>query len=171
MATVGPSGGKARRRSLEGVLAIVALLLIGLLGIWSTDRITLQGERTIFAVRCEDGAWDGERCTGRLAAGERYAFRASATRHEVVHWVRGSHAPSGKYGDCTVNDRDNWSCTIRTDERPAVTRAMVNGMLTDACPEAAGRIYWVPKWKWWALDLGIGRFDSAAGSVPDCTAH
>ena len=156
-------------RPLTGVVLIVALLLIAIGLVWASDRITLQGERTIFAVNCEAGQWDGDRCTGTLVPGERYAFRASNSRREVLHWIRGSQSPSGKYSDCSVKDRDNWSCELRIDQRPFMTRAMVNGVLTNVCAQAAGSFHWVEKWKWWVLRLGIARFHWASGSGPDCS--
>ena len=155
-------------RSITGVLLGVALLLASVLLIWASDRITLQGERTLFAVSCEQGQWEGERCTGRLVPGDRYAFRTSKSRREVLHWIRGSQAPSGKYTDCNIKDRDNWSCDIRRTQGSGMTRAMTNGVLTDICPESTGRFHWVSKWKWWALRIGIASFDSSAGSGPDC---
>jgi hypothetical protein len=157
-------------RSLAGLVMVIALLLIAILLIWASDRITLQGERTIFAVKCEQGRWDGERCTGRLVPGDRFAFRASTVRHEVLHWIRGSQSPSGKYSDCSIKDRDNWSCEVQSTQGPRTTRAMVNGVLTNVCPQSNARYHWVSKWKWWALTVGIASFDSANGSGPDCAA-
>ena len=90
------------------VLVLAALAIL----VWASDHITLQGERTIYSVTCEGGAWDGLRCTGRLAAGDRYRFRASPSRNEVLYWVAGSRAPSGKYTDCKVASRDNWTLSL-----------------------------------------------------------
>ena len=64
-------------RVLRGLLILV---VFGVL-IWLSDRVTLQGERTVFTVKCEHGAWQGSHCTGKLVPGERYAFRASPRRH------------------------------------------------------------------------------------------
>src|SRR4051812_33853388 len=93
------------------IIALVVLSLSALV-VWSSDRITMQGERTVFTVQCQNGVWKGASCSGRLVPGDRYAFRASALRHEVIYWTRGSQEPSGRYSDCTVVDRDNWSCNV-----------------------------------------------------------
>jgi hypothetical protein len=81
-------------------------LILGLVGlgtlIWASDHVTLEGERTIYTVTCESGVWDGLRCTGRLVAGDRYRFRSSRSRNEVMYWTAGSDAPSGKYASCQV---------------------------------------------------------------------
>src|SRR5664279_4924927 len=74
---------------------MLAVLGLGIL-IWASDRITLQGERTIYSVICEGGDPVSLRCTSRLAVGERYRFRASVCRNEVVYWIAGSRARSGK---------------------------------------------------------------------------
>ena len=75
---------------------LYVLVIVGALGvfIWSSDRVTLEGERTVYTVTCEQGAWDGLRCTGRIAAGDRHRFRSSRSRREVVYWIAGSAAPS-----------------------------------------------------------------------------
>ena len=73
----GARRGWSRLTRLVGVVAIIALLSALL---WGSDRITLQGERTIFTVDCAGGVWEGARCTGNLVPGKRYAFRASKAR-------------------------------------------------------------------------------------------
>jgi len=118
-----------RHRFIVSLPGLVILAILGLV-IWSSDRITLQGERTIYTVNCERGVWQGTRCTGKLAPGERYAFRASPRRHEVLYWIRNSRAPSGKFSDCTVRDRDNWTCNLEMGEEPAVAYEMVKGRPT-----------------------------------------
>jgi hypothetical protein len=128
------------------------LVILGALGvfIWSSDRITLEGERTVYTVNCEQGEWDGLRCTGRLTAGDRHRFRSSRSRHEVAYWIAGSAAPSGKYSDC-----DLWSCKVQAGERPSITHEMSDGR---PVPRAAGvdlPFHAVTKWKWWALRIGV----------------
>jgi hypothetical protein len=48
----------------------IALLALVVLALWASDRITLQGERTIFTVKCDGGTWQGRRCSGRMVPGE-----------------------------------------------------------------------------------------------------
>ena len=143
--------------------SLAPLLLLSLLGflIWVSDRVTLQGERTVYTVSCARGEWVGARCTGVLMPAERYAFRASASRNEVFHWIRGTSAPSGTFTDCTVKDRDNWSCRIPTGPLETSTCAMVKGNPTPGCRSAAVPIHDVPKWKWWAMRAGITIFTDA----------
>ena len=146
------------RKPLGGLLVLV---VFGLL-IWLSDRITLQGERTIYLVKCEQGAWKVTRCSGSLVPGERYAFRASPRRHEVIYWIRGSDLPSGKYTDCTVIDRDNWSCNVGTDQQPTIAYEMVNGRPTRGAQGLALPFHDVPKWKWWLMKVGIEFFSEAS---------
>jgi hypothetical protein len=131
------------------ILAVLALL------IWGSDRITMQGERTIYTVECAGGAWEGTHCPGKLVPGPRYAFRASRTRGEVLHWIRGSTEPSGRYSDCTIKDRDNWSCNAQVDGKPQLTYEMVNGRPTRGVGGLTTAFHDVPKWKWWALRMNV----------------
>jgi len=147
-------------RVLRGLLILV---VFGVL-IWLSDRVTLQGERTVFTVKCEHGAWQGSHCTGKLVPGERYAFRASPRRHEVIYWIRGSQTPSGTYTDCTVLDRDNWSCNVRSDRQVTIAYQMVNGRPTQGGHGLALPFHDVAKWKWWLMKLGLDLFSNANDS-------
>lgn len=144
-------------KSLFGIVLIALLAVV----LWGSDRITLQGERTIFTVNCDRGSWQGNRCTGDLAPGSQYAFRASHARNEVLYWVRGSNAPSGKFSDCMVKDRDNWTCNVHIDQQPALTFEMSKGKPTRGLLGLGMPFHSVPKWKWWALSLGIHSFSIA----------
>jgi hypothetical protein len=138
------------------MLRLWAFLILGLGGcatlIWASDRITLQGERTIYTVICANGVWDGLQCAGHLVPGDRHRFRASHSRNEVVYWIAGSDAPSGRYTDCQVKNRDNWICTVQADQPHSIVREFSDGrpIVTFTPP-----FYAVAKWKWWALDAGL----------------
>jgi hypothetical protein len=140
-----------RRRRARWIAPASLVALIVVTTIWASDRITLQGERTIYTVECVDGAWDGDRCGGRLVPGPRYAFRASVRRHEVIYWIRDSAAPSGKYTDCTVTNRDNWRCSVQRDQPMPLTFAMHDGRPTGGGAGLTVPFHEVPKWKWWAI--------------------
>jgi len=146
---------------IQKILLGIALLGIVALVLWGSDRITLQGERTIFTVNCEGGTWQGSHCTGTLVAGDQYAFRASRSRNEVIYWIRGSSAPSGKFSDCTVKDRDNWTCNVQVDQKPALTFEMIKGKPTRGGAGLALPFHHVPKWKWWAISMGAHAFAEA----------
>jgi hypothetical protein len=148
---------KAVRRTLYVVVVVIAVSLL----IWGSDRITLQGERTIYTVECEQGVWQDNRCTGRLVAGERYAFRASPRRHEVLYWVRNSNAPSGKYSDCAVTDRNNWSCNVQVGQLPSIAYELKDGRPTRSGGGLTMAFHDVPKWKWWLIDIGVSVFREA----------
>ena len=135
---------------------------LGLL-VWGSDRITLQGERTFYTVSCEPDVWEDTRCTGKLVPGERYAFRASASRHEVIYWIRGSTEPSGKYADCKVVDRDNWTCSIQVGQKASIAFEMKKGRPTRINDGKVIPFHDVQKWKWWLMKFGVGVFTEAAG--------
>jgi hypothetical protein len=112
---------------MRKVLPYVVTVLVFLAGvIWTSDQVTLEGERTIYSVNCADGTWSGLRCTGRLVPGDRYRFRASRTRNEVVFWIAGSTEPSGIHRDCTVRDRGNWTCNTKAGDQQSVTNEMAH---------------------------------------------
>ena len=142
---------------------ICVILVLGGLGfvIWASDQITLQGERTLYTVTCEQGVWEELRCTGRLAAGDLHRFLVSRNRNEVVFWISGSRVPSGKYTDCTVIDRDNWTCNVGANEQPAIVRELSYGRPTLSGSGLTVPFHAVAKWKWWALHAGLPGFVKA----------
>jgi hypothetical protein len=144
-------------------LSIVLVIVVVALGIfiWSSDRITLEGERTIYSVACQNGTWEGLRCTGRLSAGDRYRFRASRSRREIVYWIAGSSGASGKYTDCDVTDRDRWSCKPSPGDIPSIAHALSDGRPVPNAVLSDLPFHAVNKWKWWALDAGIPIVSSA----------
>jgi hypothetical protein len=145
----------------RSLFAVAALALFAFL-IWASDTITLQGERTIYTVNCEHGAWKDLRCTGKMVAGDRYRYRASTSRHEVIFWVAGLPKPSGRYTDCDVRNRGNWSCNATLDAAPSITREMTNDQATHGPAGLTISFHAVPKWKWWLLRVGLVTMNEAA---------
>jgi hypothetical protein len=139
----------------------IAIVVIALgLALWASDKITYEGERTIYTVRCEQGSWDGLQCKGTMVAGDRYRFRASVSKQEVLYWVVGSPEPSGKFSRCTVKDRGNWSCAENAGP-PTIARAMMNGRPRREDDGQHIPFRAVPKWVWWVLDVGIHVYSKA----------
>ena len=54
--------------AMRKLLAAIVFAVLLALGLWASDRITMQGERTIFTVNCDNGSWQGDRCNGKLVA-------------------------------------------------------------------------------------------------------
>lgn len=157
-----PAPKERRRGDAVNVALFVTVVFAGLAAfIWASDRITLEGERTIYTVACEQGVWDGLRCTGRIKAAERYRFRASRSRHEIVYWVAGSPRPSGKYLDCDVTDRDRWSCKAGPGDLPTIAHELQDGKPVQRIGGVDLPFHAVHKWKWWAMDFGIPGFSKA----------
>ena len=138
---------------------IIAAALI--VAMWASDKITYEGERTIYTVRCEQGSWDGLLCRGTMVAGERYRFRASVSKQEVLYWVVASSQPSGKYTQCVVKDRGNWSCEASAGQPRTIARAMMNGRPRREGDEQHIAFHAVPKWVWWVLDAGLHVYSKA----------
>lgn len=143
-------------------LATAALLILVLGGfLWASDRVTVQGERTVYTVECTGGQWQGLHCTGRLAAGDRHTFKASRARQEVLYWIVGSTLPSGRFSDCVVKDRGNWTCNVLADQPRTLTREMRHDVPTAGPAGLVLPFHAVPKWKWWAIREGLGSFTDA----------
>ena len=154
--------GRRRGSTFTRTLSVALLIAFVVALLWGSDRITLQGERTIYTVQCDHGTWDGNACSGKLVPDKRYAFRASKARREVIYWVRGSDAPSGKYNDGEVIDRDHWTCSATVGGVPAtIAFEMVNGRPTRVDGGLVLPFHAVPKWKWWLMDAGVGLFREA----------
>jgi len=144
--------------------AIVGVIVIALgIALWGSDKITYEGERTVYTVRCEQGDWEGLACKGKMVAGDRYRFRASVSKQEVLYWVVGSSQPSGKFSRCTVKDRGNWECEENAGPgQPAtITRSMSNGRPKRDDGYHNVPFHAVPKWVWWVLDSGVHMYSKA----------
>ena len=144
--------GNVMVKRVFGILFALGLLCAV---VWASDRVTLQGERTIYTVNCEQGVWQGLECTGRLAAGDRYRYLSLKTRHELIFWIAASKEPSGKLIDCTVENRGNWSCKANADSARSITHEMVNDKAKPDPTALTRPFHAVPKWKWWLLRAGL----------------
>jgi len=133
--------------------ALVVAFALALL-VWALDRVTFQGERVLYSVTCTGGAWQQGVCTGRMHAADRYAFRASLRRQEVIAWVIGSPARSRTYTQCDVKSRDRWACTAPAPEAPNARLHMAKGR-TRCDAESAQPVHVVAKWKWYLLRTGV----------------
>lgn len=105
----------------------LAFLVIGALLIWAGDNVTIQGERTVYTVDCQGGSWTGNRCSGKLAAGPRFRYRALKARGEVLFWTLGVQEPSAKLTGCTIRDGRNWTCPPSAEAPKSVTLALTRG--------------------------------------------
>ena len=139
------------------VIAVIAALGFAA---WASDFVTMQGERTIYTVDCRDGAWTGNRCAGKLVAGPRYRYRALAPHKEVIFWTVGSDEPSGKFGECAIQDGRNWVCQANGDAARSITLQMVEGLPIAGPGTKPFRA--VSKWRWMLLKRGW----SAKSDVP-----
>ena len=134
-------------------LAITAVAAV----IWSSDSVTLQGERTIYTADCDSGRWASNTCSGRMLAGNRYRYRALKAHGEVFFWIFGSSTePSGKLVDCTIQDGRNWSCpATNIDAARTVTIALKYGHPVSNPAWPTRPLHSVSKVAWYMLKIGI----------------
>jgi hypothetical protein len=103
---------------------MITLLFIG----WLSDQVSLNGERTVYTVECQDGPWEGSSCTGKLMIGNRYRFRILKEQREVLFWTAGNTTePSGKFSDCEIIDGRNWRCNPDADAAHTIAHEMQHG--------------------------------------------
>lgn len=124
--------------------------------VWGADFITLQGERTIYTAGCDNGAWVGNRCTGKLVAAERFRFRALKAHSEVFFWTVGvASDPTGKFTQCVISDGRNWSCKPNADVPKSITLEMLRGRPVRDLTGKTRPSHPVSKWTWTLLRYGI----------------
>ena len=136
-------------------IAIIAMFAVLAAAAWSTDTITLQGERTIFTVDCIEGDWLGDHCSGTLGAADRYRYRALRAHREVLFWRVGVAEESGKLTDCQIQDGRNWVCNPDADASRSIALELRHGQ---PIADSAGRtrsFHAVDKWRWWLMHWGI----------------
>jgi len=142
------------------VIAPAVLVVSGL--IWAADFITLQGERTVYTANCDNGTWEGNRCTGSLSAGGRFRFRALKAHSEVFFWNVGvASDPTGKFTGCEVTDGRNWTCQPNADGARSITLQMRHGK---PVPDTTGKTrasHPVSKLTWTLLRYGAYRGNTA----------
>jgi hypothetical protein len=136
-------------------------MALAALALWSTDNITIQGERTIYTVQCQRGSWQDKRCSGELVAGPRFRYRALGPHREVVFWVVGSSEPSGKLNNCIIEDGRHWKCPENADSPRSITLEMSHGFPIHRPPNQPLQFHSVSKISWTLLNLGL-RFTNTA---------
>jgi hypothetical protein len=145
------------------VIAILAALGFAA---WASDFVTMEGERTIYTVDCVSGSWQGDRCSGKVAAGTRYRFRALKPHGEVIFWIVGSKEPSGRFNDCKIEDGRNWVCKMCADASRSITLQMAHGKPVADAALATRPYRAVSKWRWLLLQRGY----TAGRPVPPAVA-
>lgn len=132
------------------------VLLFLVIFVWSTDRVSLQDERTVYTVNCVNGMWNGSRCSGTLSAGPRYRYRALKAHKEVLFWILGAQESSSKLISCTIQDGRNWTCPHSTDAPKSLTLEMARGEPLQNAAWSTRPFHAVPKVTWWLLEFGFG---------------
>lgn len=152
------------RRSLRFILPLLMVAIFIGAFLWAIDFVTLEGEWTVYTVECKQGTWNGDRCTGKLVAAERYRFRALKAHSEVLFWVVGStKESSGRFTQCEVENRENWTCKANADSPRSITLAMSKGRPVPDPAANARSFHAVPKVKWLLLHYG-SVFSDMAGN-------
>jgi hypothetical protein len=117
-------------------------------------------------VDCQQGQWQGERCSGALATGHRYRFRALKAHREVLYWIVASTEPSSHYVGCTIEDGRNWTCPATGQPAKTITLAMARGQPVPDRSASPVPFHAVHKLRWLLLKAGLPAGHSADSSEP-----
>ncbi|HEX5685920.1 MAG TPA: hypothetical protein VFY73_17990 [Ideonella sp.] len=147
MATV----AKLHRFLLTGLAGMLALVI---LQVWVTDCITPQGSWTLYSVHCQAGAWQGDRCGGRLVAASRYRMRIDRAASEVAVIDARTKVPAGRLTDCDIQDGRNWACRSAAPGTVAVVERLRYGR-PDPTPQLPEGDRPVAKWRWMLMRAGL----------------
>jgi len=131
-----------------------ALCLAGFLAIWLSGEITLQDQWTLYTARCSSGRWDGDRCTGRLVAAERWRFAANKAIGEVDYRILGREPRNGRLSQCLIEDGRDWACERVASGVPPITNHLVRGSPVGRL-DTPDAVRPVPKWRWLALSAHL----------------
>ncbi|HET7863899.1 MAG TPA: hypothetical protein VFL86_05770 [Burkholderiaceae bacterium] len=150
-----PAPSANRSAAIRISIVLLVLFCAVAFSAWSTDSITLQGERTIYTAACQQGTWHGSECSGQLVASQRYRFRALKAHSEVLFWAIGARGPSGKYTECIIMDGRNWQCKPSADAAQTITHQMAHGLPVRDAQVHELPFHQVQKWKWQLLSMGL----------------
>lgn len=134
------------------------------LWVWAADIVNLQGERTIYTAGCVNGKWEGDQCSGKLVAAERFRFRALKAHSEVFFWNVGvASDPSGKFSQCVIANGRNWVCKPNADGPKSITLELARGKPVRDTTGQTRPCHPVSKWTWTLLDYGLYWGQTAPG--------
>ncbi len=143
-------------------LVILPILLAAAVAIWAADIVNLQGERTVYTAGCNEGKWEGDLCTGKLVAAERFRFRALRVHREVFFWNVGvASDPSGKFTDCEISNGRNWVCKPEATGPKSITLSMARGKPVRDASGQTRPSHPVSKFTWTLLTYGLYSGSSA----------
>ena len=131
-----------------------AACLAGVVAIWLSGAITLEGQWTLYTARCSSGRWDGDRCTGHLVAAERWLFAANKAIGEVDYTTLGRESRTGRLSQCLIQDGRDWACRLVESGAPPITNHLVRGRPVERL-DAPDGVRPVPKWRWLALSARV----------------
>jgi hypothetical protein len=141
---------------MPGVWISVLIVLVVLAGLsWITETVTLQDHWTLYAVRCDRGAWHGTRCSGRLVPAERHSFLANKSKGTVAFTIIGASMASGTLSQCAIKGGRDWTCQEASSGAQPITLKLSGGHLAVDPVVKLSDVRPISKWKWLFLRIGI----------------
>ena len=131
---------------LAWIIIVFAVCGGVVVGIWGTNWVPFTSEVTVYRVMCSGEIKNGS-CEGKKAPLDRITFKASENQQSVVISFDEGYPAFGRMDICVVKDKKNWTCKTG----PFSQDSMIRGEYQRKPPDLD--TYYVPKWKWWSLEL------------------
>lgn len=128
------------------------LFLSAVLALWLFDLNPFSSEITVYSVYCGEDTGDQGACINLPPI----TYDVSPDRQEVTYWA--DTGVPATFTDCTVRDRKNWECWYKDRVgRLSMTDSAFHEEVLKAIPgrDTFDSVRYVPKWKWWAVRIGI----------------
>ena len=136
----------------NAIMVATALLAFVAPMSWLLDLSPFSSGITVYPVYCGEDLGSHGPCVGLPAI----TYQASPYRHEVSYWTD-TGIPTA-LTDCAVRDSRNWECWYKDR---AGRLSMADGEFHEEIREPVlnrdvfDSVRYVPKWKWWAVRIGV----------------
>lgn len=139
-----------RGYTVRKIVLVAAVLVI--LALWLFDMNPLSPGTTVYSVYCGEDTGKEGTCINLTPI----TYRPTPHRQEVSYWTD-TETPT-TLPDCAMRDYRNWECWYK-DKGGRLS--MVDGVFhEEVFKDIPGKdtfdsVRYVPKWKWWAVKLGV----------------
>lgn len=146
------SVGGTMRRNNKAIGFAMTLLLLAAPLLWFFDLNPISHGITVYSVYCGKDTGDQGACINLPPI----TYQVSPDRQEVDYWTDTGNPTT--LTDCAVHDRENWECWYKDRVgRLSMADSRFRDEIRDATldRDVFDSVRYVPKWKWWAVKIGI----------------
>ena len=139
-----------KKRNTFRILAVIIVLTA--FALWLMDVNPFSSETTVYSIYCGKDTGEEGKCIDLASI----TYEVFPDRQEVAYWT--DTGTPATLTDCTVRDRRNWECWYKDRAgRLSMAKGAFHEEVLKAIPgrDAFDSVRYVPKWKWWAIKIGI----------------